>query len=815
MKKIFLLVGILFVLANDAYSSDETQHNPLTSIGIPTPQEVDGNQKSNADIEDYLPEGSERIYDDSPEWYWANGEPLSELENTDMPHPLEFPDWIQKDNIQVTPHKKASEVKSTKDEMFLIADHVSHSRKKDIFWAWGRVKIRLEESTIQADKVKIINKTGEGIAQGHVIITNKDGTHLKALKSRFNIKNEEGKLFQTRGRLGENYYIKSRELTQIEKNHYQTKTTSITTCEGKLPDWLFEAESMDIIVGDRAVFTGGVFKVRNIPVFYIPAGYLPINQDRKSGFLFPELGDSDIDGPTFNNAYYWAINDHSDATFKLGYMGRRGFTPEAEYRYTPSPNTKGIISGSFIDDKVTRSTFWKIDANHEQELPMEFEFKGTLDLESAEFNRTFNDNINERARRNTDSFATISKKWETNTLDILTRYRDSTEPTIDETLAELPRITFNSQRQEIGDETGFYFNQETSFTSFLTDLDPDPTEDDSFSVQRFDFHPQFTYSTRITPWLSFTPTLGLRETIYSKGLDTTNNNRRIDFFTRESLDVFLSLTGPRFEKIYNTKNKHVPKIKHLIEPSISFSYIPEVDKDDRNKIRIFDGVDSVSPQSLITYSLTHRLLQKEDLGRKEKPEDEFDDGFDIRDGLRFTVSQSYDLREATKTETANNPRQPFSDVRFDLDSRLTDELMVNIDSTFDINDNVLRTFNFEVGFKPIDSLYFLVERRFTRRGEVFTLASLDWDFNKGWNLKASTRLDEDSDTNRENNISLLYDDPCKCWGFKLDYIQRDNFTDQRRKESKFNLGITFRGLGSIKSGDQKKLLHREFESIYE
>ena len=84
---------------------------------------------------------------------------------------------------------------------------------------------------------------------------------------------------------------------------------------------------MDIITGDRAVFTGGVLKIRDIPVLYIPAGYLPMDQTRKSGFLFPSFGNSDIDGTTLNNEYYWAIDDHSDATFKLGYRTKRGVTP--------------------------------------------------------------------------------------------------------------------------------------------------------------------------------------------------------------------------------------------------------------------------------------------------------------------------------------------------------------------------------------------------------------------------------------------------------------------------------------------------------
>ena len=202
--------------------------------------------------------------DDSPEWYWANGKPM-------IPAPKN-------------------------DEVFIIADHVRHDVKKEIMWVWGKVKIRMENQTIQADKVKLKNNTGEGEARGHVIIKSIDGTKLKSKFSRFNIKSQKAKVFQTRGRLGKKYYIKGRELSRLSEKHYQAKFGSLTTCKGKLPDWLFEAEWMDLIDGDRAFFTGGVLKVRDIPILYIPVGYLPLNTERKTGLLTPLMGYNDING---------------------------------------------------------------------------------------------------------------------------------------------------------------------------------------------------------------------------------------------------------------------------------------------------------------------------------------------------------------------------------------------------------------------------------------------------------------------------------------------------------------------------------------
>ena len=169
-------------------------------------------------------------------------------------------------------------------------------------WAWGKVKINMENSTIQADKVKVNNKTGEGEARGHVIIKNIDGTKLKSKLSRFNINNQKGKLLQTRGRLGKQYYLKTRELSRLSENHYQAKSGTLTTCTGKLPLWLFEAEWMDIVNEDRALFTGGVLKVRDIPILYFPVGYIPMNTERKTGFLTPLTGYNDINGTKFDSS---------------------------------------------------------------------------------------------------------------------------------------------------------------------------------------------------------------------------------------------------------------------------------------------------------------------------------------------------------------------------------------------------------------------------------------------------------------------------------------------------------------------------------
>ena len=214
--------------------------------------------------------------------------------------------------------------------------------------------------------------------------------------------------------------------------------------------------------------------------------------------------------------------------------------------------------------------------------------------------------------------------------------------------------------------------------------------------------------------------------------------------------------------------------------------------------------------STITYSLTQRILQKE----LEKFELEKEDTFSTREALRFVISQSFDLIEATGSEKSENKR-PFSDLRFDLDSRLHDNLELNFDATFNVYENVLKTFNIELGIKPIDSLYLFFDRRYTKNSSTFFIAGADWNLDKGWRIQATTRYDEKEEIFQENNFSLTYDNPCKCWSSSFDIVDRKSLSqglgDER--ELKYVFRITLRGLSDLKTGNKQKLIHREFKSI--
>ena len=686
----------------------------------------------------------------------------------------------------------------------VFADHVMQGTEKESIYAWGRVKVKYQDRTLWADKVKVNNKTGIGKAKGHVILVTADGTRMKARESLFNLKSEQAKLFNSKGIVADQFHITGKEMERLSPTRIIFKEATLTTCRGVLPDWSIEAKNADIVREDRVLLNEAVLKVKNFPILYLPFWYAPIDTQRKSGFMAPTFGWNYLDGITFQQQFFWAINRWSDATLNTrSIVG--GWQHSLDYRYIPSNQERGYIRGNFFIDNVTGNTLWTLGMNHQQELPNDVKFTGVLDLASENsLNQIVNNNTQRRTRRNTDSYATINKIWDSSSLDILTRYRKSTDNIKDDTFGELPQITYKVQQTRIG-KTPLYFNLETSAAWFVTDLKSKVDDDFFFKTSRLDFNPRLTLPLTLAPWLSITNTIGARETYYGRGLTTVISEfSKLPSFTRESINFGSVLEGPKFSKIFHIKNSS-SKIKHLLKPRLSYNYTPDIDEEDKLKIKKFDGIDSAgAPANSVTYEFEQRLLKKFETDINK---------FETKQILRFNVSQSYNIREATIKKKSGEDRLPFSDLRFDLDSRPLDSIILNADATYNFETDQVKTVNFEAGIKPVDNFWIIMERRWIRDGTNFILGTLDLSFKPGWRVQYSTRFDGLTSTFRENNFSLLYDNPCRCWGFSFDIIDRQsrNINNRRQDQTQFLWSVKLRGLGELKRRGMGSFLHRGFE----
>jgi hypothetical protein len=141
--------------------------------------------------------------------------------------------------------------------------------------------------------------------------------------------------------------------------------------------------------------------------------------------------------------------------------------------------------------------------------------------------------------------------------------------------------------------------------------------------------------------------LALRETAYhlyrDEGLFDRNKSRE--------LLEFRGRVGTSLGRIFNLDGSYLKKMKHVIEPEMSYLFIPHSKQSD---IPIMDGVDRVNRRNLLTFSLTNRMWGKfaqEPIGLPADRDVEVVTSptvGDIREMGRLRLALSYDIDRERK-----------------------------------------------------------------------------------------------------------------------------------------------------------------------
>ena len=101
--------------------------------------------------------------------------------------------------------------------------------------------------------------------------------------------------------------------------------------------------------------------------------------------------------------------------------------------------------------------------------------------------------------------------------------------------------------------------------------------------------------------------------------------------------------------------------------------------------------------------------------------------------------------------------------------------------------------------------------RFLAHNKKVIAYDKNFKLKKGWRLQYSTRYDELASQFQENDVSLVYDNPCQCWGFGFDFIKRHNINGGiNQNDTRFMFRVNLKGLGSFGTKSEEKLLHRNF-----
>lgn len=149
--------------------------------------------------------------------------------------------------------------------------------------------------------------------------------------------------------LGTSAWGHADKISRNQVGDYQLINASYTTCPPTVkPTWQVKAEQLDLYKSEgKGVARNTVFKVKNVPLFYLPYYSFPLDNRRKTGFLTPLVGYSNVNGLDFSIPFYWNMAPNYDMTLSAHYFSVRGVLLSTELRYLFA-NSSGFFDLNYL-----------------------------------------------------------------------------------------------------------------------------------------------------------------------------------------------------------------------------------------------------------------------------------------------------------------------------------------------------------------------------------------------------------------------------------------------------------------------------------
>ncbi|MBF0099698.1 MAG: LPS-assembly protein LptD [Desulfobacterales bacterium] len=522
--------------------------------------------------------------------------------------------------------------------------------------ALGHVTIEHETTSLYADYIRFDHDTQKAFAKGNVFITQSDGDRLSCDEMDIDLNEEIGTLYGGKMFIDHTHlYINGNKIQKTGKNTYTIYKSRLTTCDGENPDWKITGNDLSLTVEGYGFVNHVAFWVKDIPIFYIPWMVFPIKTKRQTGLLLPKLGFSKRKGFTYNQPFFWAINDQADITFSANHMHTRGENIGVEYRHLFSRTSQLMLMADGFKDKKTddgteqrqndwgyqdrgethwprthTSRYW-IRLKQDHELPYGLSSKLDIDwVSDQDYLREF---------KNTPNGFKDSNELFVNTFG---RGIDDVDDTIRMNRWQVqhiwPQYNFNVQwiryddviQRRLFDKDGSkYLLPEMHLAAIKHPLWNSPVYMDMYSqyIQvyqdsntdhqglRADIHPRLYVPLSLREYMTIEPSVGVRHTLWYVTRGSNSPLTQIDSSSERGLyDIKLDLAS-NVEKLYTLKNNNL--IHHRICSLITYEYIPY---ENQNSYPVFISskpdsdpssiaIDRIDDKNRITYSMIHNFVK--------------------------------------------------------------------------------------------------------------------------------------------------------------------------------------------------------------
>ena len=629
------------------------------------------------------------------------------------------------------------------------------------------VLVRYGSAFLTADQVSVNQQSGEVFADGNVHIQSEEqiwaGEHI-----RYNFKTKmiEAEQFRT-GRAP--VFAEGEGLHGDYTNRVLIATNGmITTDDVSEPAFKVRAKYLKIIPGDKVEAHDATLYVGGVPVFYFPYYSRNIGPHANNFNFIPGYRSSW--GPYLLGNYNFFMGDALDGTAHVDYRGRRGagLGPDLNYHlgrwgdgtlryyymYDQDPGTDGgdpninknrqRVNFSYQSNPATNLSVkalvqYQTDTNIVREF---FEGEYRRDVQPA-------------------TYFDVNRFWQNFSVD--TYVQPQVNNFLD-TIERLPEVQLNGQRQQLW-ETPVYYESVTSAGYYRHAYGKTNGVYDGldYEAPRMDTYQKLLLPNTFFDWLNVTPRVGGRYTYYGATSGpgaTTDDVSRWVFDTGAEVSAKASRLWPEAQNDFF----QVDGLRHIIEPSVNYAYIPNPNVYGTNLVPQFDyqlpslrllpitmpdynSIDSIQSENVFRFGLRNKFQTK-------------------REGQ---VVNLVDWNVYTDWYVNPNTNQTtFSDLYSDLTFKPRSWLTIESLTRYEILDGLLRMSLTAVTLHPADTWSWTLGQFYLRddlsssptalgEGNNLFISTLLLRLNENWGLRASQRFEARTGTMQDQAYTVYRD----------------------------------------------------------
>ena len=635
----------------------------------------------------------------------------------------------------------------------------------------------------------------------------------------------------------------SPEVLSLKKASYSTCPPTDKSCAWHITAYqlVLDKES------ERGKAYASTLWIKKMPVMFLPYFSFPLDNQRKSGFLYPNFMDSSNNGFSLSIPYYADLAPNYDLTLTPHYYSERGLFLDSQWRYLTRSTSGSFDFGVAPDDKkfddfqqsaqtsyagrpelsdledsstTRQGLHWLNYTNFNKQWSSNIDYNYVSDdYYTQDFSQSFNQDANYQLLQQGDikyygthwMFQGLMKNYQT--------LHPVDQDTINNQYARLPELNLNADYPDQLSNADLTWRSQ--FDYFYMDENPGETTEPVIG-SRINLQPGISMPFRQS-YGYITPTVELSTTAYqleNEGENNPNNPSRV----LPLLDID---SGLYFDRDAHLMGHHYTQ---TLEPRLYYLYVPYQDQDDLpdfdsilntlNYDRLFQhnrfsSVDRIGDANQFSLGLTSRLFDQDSGDEK----------------LRVSVGDAWYLHDrqvnlCTSSTCEEQDTEEFSPVASTVNYWLTKQWSVNSDAAYDFNQTMFDNGTVTVGYAKDKRRVINFGYSYSTQGDIYTdntddsdlynlsqlHASYAWPINQQWNSLGSV----DVSPSYGNGISYLLGaeyDAC-CWGVKFFMSQQIVGVDNGdyQYDRTYYVQLVLKGMGSLNSRNANDLVQKNIDN---